>query len=156
MQTTADSLTSHANDLYWNSGQTVEGIMTDLGMSKNALYSSLAPLPAGRSCGTCGGQLVFANRTSRDAGRATCATCAQETEVPVPASHDHGGEGTRERDFADGGASGLSRPQAEGRWGRLRDDLASVEPERMALVGGAAALGVMVGAAAARAVRQML
>jgi hypothetical protein len=160
-QTTDGSLASHANDLYWNSGQTVEGIMTDLGMSKNALYSSLAPLPAGRSCGTCGGQLVFTNRTSRDSGRATCATCAQEVEVQADgtprahASQDHVVEAAMERDFADGGASGLSRPQPEGRWSRLRDDLASVEPERVALVGGAAALGVMVGAAAARAVRQM-
>ena len=155
---TSGSIASQANDLYWNSGHTVEGIMTDLGLSKNSLYSSIEPYSTGRSCATCGGLLVFTNRTHRDAGRGTCSTCGLEVESVDAAAH-----ASHDREIgADGAHRGRRRLRAlrahdDGRrWSRLRDDFAAVEPERVALVGGAAALGVMVGAAAARAVREML
>lgn len=70
-----------------------------------------------------------------------------------------GGEshGTAAESPRHGRSAGTARPNggANGResggWSRWRRELAAVEPERYALVGGGAALGVMVGAAAARA-----
>lgn len=147
------------NDLYWNTTRTIGDITDELGVSRNALYTSIHPLPAGASCSDCGERMVFTNRTHRDTGMATCRSCGAERDTrqrttrrePAGAGAGAGsGRGRGGETAFDGNGS-----DAAG-WTRWRDDLASVEPERYALVGGAAALGVMVGAAAARALRHRM
>jgi hypothetical protein len=67
--------------------------------------------------------------------------------VPEPLVEDRGWMDEPRPRLGDAAAqSGLSR------W---REDLTGVTPERAALIGGAAALGVVLGAAAARAVRNL-
>lgn len=145
------------NELYWSSDRTIGDITDDLGISRNALYTSIHPLSAGTSCPDCGSDMVFTNRTHRDSGMAACTECGEEVDVrgePTGASRASRGGSAR----SSGGSARPSENGHEGEsgWSRWRDDLASVEPERFALVGGAAALGVMLGAAAARALRQRM
>lgn len=145
------------NDLYWNTSRTIGDITDELGVSRNALYTSIQPFPAGASCPGCGERMVFTNRTQRDTGIATCRACGSERDMrksaerPEPAA---AGSAGRARG-ATAGTNGNGADSEPG-WTRWRDDLASVEPERYALVGGAAALGVMLGAAAARALRHRM
>lgn len=133
------------NDRYWNSDQTVDRLVDDLGISRSALYAALRPVPAGVSCDRCGERMVFSNRTNRANETATCRSCGHEgslqsMQVATPSFGDP-------RVAPDEDVGGLAR------W---REDLSRVEPERYALVGGAAALGVVLGAAATRAIREML
>src|SRR5688572_4512945 len=62
---------------------------------------------------------------------------------------------SHEEHTADGNGATTPRNGRSESWNRWRDDLASVTPQRAAMVGGAAALGVMVGAAATRMIREM-
>lgn len=157
MQTTTQHDLEQANHLYWSSDRTVDEIMGDLGIGKRALYGSIRPIAAGASCSICGGAMVFPNRSSRDAGRASCESCGNEAhadaggsvEVPLEHDHDHWSGSSRHHHFNE-------MEQLPGMWSRWREDLSGVEPQRAALVAGGAALGVMVGAVAARAVREML
>jgi Zn ribbon nucleic-acid-binding protein len=145
------------NELYWNTTRTIGDITEELGVSRNALYTSIQPFPAGASCPECNERMVFTNRTQRDTGMATCRACGAERDTR---------ESTARRKEPAGAAAGRARngvsgvdgdgEETAGGWTRWRDDLASVEPERYALVGGAAALGVMLGAAAARALRHRM
>jgi predicted RNA-binding Zn-ribbon protein involved in translation (DUF1610 family) len=149
-----DQIGREANRLYWNSERTVDEIVRDLSIRRSALYSAIQPLAAGLECPHCGDSLVFTNRTNRTAGRTVCETCgmqaAAETEqAEVPLEHSPGEWHPEER------LRGYGEEEA-GVWSRMRENFAGVEPQRAAMVGGAAALGVVVGAAAARAVREML
>ena len=128
-----------ANDLYWSSSQTVEEIVEELGVSRGSFYQAIEPQPTGLVCGDCGERMVFLNRTARDRGNAICPECGRESEP---------GEADRVAARREEAAIG-----EEGRIGRWRLDLAAVPAERVVMVGGAAALGVFVGAMAARAVR---
>lgn len=139
---TTESISDRANDarindLYWNSTRTVEDILTELGVSRHTLYASVDPLPAQADCFACGGALVFSNRTNRGSGTATCEACGLDTEL----------------DPGDGDGLGRSPSFGQMPFDRWRSDLAEVEPRRMALVGGAAALGIMAGAVAVRTLR---
>jgi hypothetical protein len=141
--TTNEPTRQQLNELYWSSSQTIDEILAEMGIGRNTLYSLLEPLPAGLDCPTCVDYMVFTNRTNRASGTAVCVVCGIEGTVADPAGqlrsrHEPAG------DEADG---------ANGREARWRDELGSVAPERAALIGGAAALGVVVGAAAARALR---
>lgn len=163
--TTSDPLAERVNRLYWTSDQTVDDIVDQLGISRSALYSSVRPSPAGANCPQCGERLVFTNRSSRTAGVGTCTACGAEAELgsgtprvleaePTDVGGASGGWGgagapAPRQDRAD------ARDEASG-WSRWREDLAAVPRERAALIGGAAALGVVVGAAAARAVRDRI
>lgn len=145
------------NELYWNSDRTIDDITDDLGISRNALYTSIHPLTAGASCPDCGHDMEFTNRTHRDSGMAVCAECGEEADVrggPPTVSRAKRRGPTRSPGEADRWSG--DGENGESGWSRWRDDLAAVEPERYALVGGAAALGVMLGAAAARALRQRM
>lgn len=145
------------NELYWHSERTIGDITDDLGVSRNALYTSIHPLSAGAKCPDCGDEVVYTNRTHRDAGSAVCSECGVEVDMHQDADAAPTG-GSRSRyshDSAHPSSNGNGHPEGSG-WTRWRDDLASVEPERYALVGGAAALGVMVGAAAAKALRERM
>lgn len=150
VHTSEISIGDRINDLYWNSDQTVDQIVEDLGIGRNTLYSSVRPQPAGANCPDCGQELVFTNRSNRSADTAACRGCGvemdladrdQEVEIEH-AGHDFGSHAHAHRDPAGG-------------WSRWREDLAAVAPERAAMIGGAAALGVVFGAVAARAVREM-
>jgi len=133
------------NELYWTSSRTIDEIVEELGIGRNSLYALVEPLDAGSGCSVCPEQLVFTNRTNRAAGTALCISCGNEMVIVGSII-----EGTvaGETDRPVHGQNG-----EDGSWTRWRDDLGSVAPERAALIGGAAALGMVVGAAAARALR---
>lgn len=144
--TATDVWVERANDLYWSSDMTVDEIVDDLGVSRSSLYAAIEPIPAGLVCTDCNERMVYTNRTARDRGFASCPACGRESEPGAEV-----GDGVREagrplgfRDWSE------QVPERIGRW---RVDLAAVAPERVAMVGGAAALGMVIGAVAARAVR---
>ena len=144
--TATDVWVERANDLYWTSDMTVDEIVDDLGVSRTSLYAAIEPIPAGLVCTDCDERMVFTNRTARDRGLATCPSCGRESEPGAEA-----GEGTREADRLPGIRDW--RDEVPARLGRWRAELAAVAPERVAIVGGAAALGMVIGAVAARSVR---
>jgi hypothetical protein len=138
-------ISERINQLYWESDNTVDSISRELEVGRNALYAALTPLPSGARCLECGADTVFTNRTSRAAGMAVCRSCEERDAMmdgPTTAP--------------DASVNGGDRPQDDTeleRWTRWREDLRSVPPQRAAMIGGAAALGLVVGAAAARAIR---
>jgi predicted RNA-binding Zn-ribbon protein involved in translation (DUF1610 family) len=153
-QTNADPTLDQADQLYWNSAHRVDDIASELGMGRSALYAAIHPMSAGTECPRCGKPMVFTNRTNRTAGRAVCSSCgtqgvaaaAAEEETPLAQTHDEWRPEGHLLPMDRGGSI----------WSRWREDFSTVEPQRAVLVGGGAALGVMVGAAAARAVREMI
>ena len=140
---TPDTTNERVNELYWESDRTVEEIVKELGVSRSALYSAVRPQDAATECPECGDAMVYTNRSNREAHTATCPGCATE----APAGDAPVAESSRSADRAPSGALAFSR------W---RGQLAAVPRERVAMVGGAAVLGIMAGAFAARAVRAML
>lgn len=137
------------NELYWDSDQTVDEIVDELGIGRNTLYSAVRPQPAGASCPDCGGPVAYANRSNRSAETATCVDCGAEVDLAAMP------EETEIEAFAREGEGGPHVPERDGGWARWREELAAVAPERAAMIGGAAALGVVFGAVAARAAREM-
>jgi hypothetical protein len=132
---------SRLNDLYWNSSRTIDEIVDELSVGRNTLYSSITPASSGMTCSSCGGVVVFTNRTNRAAGSGLCQACGMETIVPA----DFGAartENGRKRS-----ANGIAR------WERWREELEAVAPERAVMIGGAAALGAVLGTMAVRAIR---
>jgi hypothetical protein len=139
--TTAQHTGGRLNELYWNSGRTIDDIVAELGVSRNTLYSSLEPLLTGHTCTGCDGVLVFTNRTNRTAGMATCERCGSETDLSEDAP------GAR----AD---SGGTRSSASPRQiGSLGSEGMEIDPRRAAMIGGAATIGALVGYAAIRSLR---
>lgn len=69
-----------ANELYWHSEESVNQLTRQLDLSKGALYEILAPLPAHLPCPRHDGELSYPNRTARDRGFVSCATCGFEDE----------------------------------------------------------------------------
>lgn len=155
IETAAGARHEEANHLYWHSDRTVDEIVTDLGIPRSTLYTEIHAISAGTSCPQCGNRMLFTNRSNRSANRAVCGVCgtqalkpaSTELEVPIEEAPDVWQSPERNRAQEDEVTDRLSR------W---REDLAAVAPQRAAMVGGAAAAGVLVGAAAARAVRGML
>lgn len=130
------------NRLYWESDETVSDIAKQLEMSQSTLYAALEPRPTGIACSRCGASTQYLNRTGRAAGEAVCSACGTVTAAangeqaqPV-AAPEMGGEGATEK------------------LRRFKEDLSAVPAERAALIGGAAALGVALGAAAVKVVRK--
>lgn len=74
--------------LYWNSNGTVEELTTRLRISRQALYACINPLAAGASCQECGGEMVFANRTSRTTRKARCTGCGATERMPAEVAAD--------------------------------------------------------------------
>ncbi|HEV2131871.1 MAG TPA: hypothetical protein VGR27_12240 [Longimicrobiaceae bacterium] len=149
---TAESLHDQANDLYWNSSETVDQLAARLGMSRNALYASVKPIPAGGTCPHCGEPLVFTNRSSRAAGKATCPGC--EAEVQLEAGTESPAPTPAVPMIIETPVHEVPPPATGGRLDQLKESLAGVEPERAAIIGGAAALGAAVGAAAIKVIRR--
>lgn len=71
---------ARANELYWSSDRSVNGIAADLDVSKGTLYGLIQPHPADIPCPECGAELGYANRTARDRGLVTCPECGLEEE----------------------------------------------------------------------------
>jgi transcription elongation factor Elf1 len=141
-------LTERINDRYWNSESTVGEISKDLEVGRNTLYAAVKPISSGSSCPECGEETVFTNRTNRSAGAAVCRSCEEGTGMGAPrASTASRPRSDRYLDSDDDGDSEL-----EG-WSRWRRDLRSVPPQRAAMIGGAAALGLVVGAVTVRLIR---
>ncbi|MEW5931317.1 MAG: hypothetical protein AB1941_27950 [Gemmatimonadota bacterium] len=152
-----DARQERANRLYWTSSETVDRIAGQLGMSRNALYSSVRPAPAGVECPDCDEELVFPNRTSRLAGRALCLACdATHAVADLPPAGSRLGRGRAAVGADASGYEGREEGYAGGRGMRLRDGLAAVEPQRAALIGGAAVMGAVAGVAAATLLRRRL
>jgi hypothetical protein len=142
------------NELYWSSTQTIDEIVDELGVGRGTLYASIRPLDAGGTCAACQGTLVFLNRTGRAAGTGSCEECGMEATIQVQgASADELGRGPTRSRASRGDPRVIHGYDDRGRWDRWRQDLGAVAPERAALIGGAAAIGVVVGAAAIRALR---
>ena len=143
---TADQL----NELYWSGDRTIEEIVRDLNVSRDEISSAVRPMDAATVCVECGDAMVYTNRSSRDSHVATCSGCGTEANTLLGAGA-----------FTDGmplePVNGTGwRPEGHTpAWNRWREDLASVTPQRAAMVGGAAALGVMLGAAATKLLREM-
>jgi hypothetical protein len=138
-------LNQRINELYWDSDNTVGAISKDLEIGRNALYAALVPVPSGAVCLECGEETVYTNRTNRAAGSAVCRSC-EDTAMAGSTGMDDG-PGRRQALDAYEEDSELQR------WDRWREDLRAVPPQRAAMIGGAAALGLVVGAAAVRAIR---
>jgi predicted RNA-binding Zn-ribbon protein involved in translation (DUF1610 family) len=141
---TPDSTEERANELYWDSGHIIDEIVKELKMSRTALYAAVRPRDAATRCPECGEAMAFTNRTNRDARLATCPACG--TEAPAAEAGPAAPSATDETD----------EPVPPGVWRRVRVDLSAIPRRRVAMVGGAALLGVMVGAATARFVREMM
>ncbi len=142
---TNGELTQRINELYWDSDSTVGAISRDLEIGRNALYAAVVPIPSGAICLECGEETVYTNRTNRAAGSAVCRGC----EDSALADRTGAGAGATGRS----GSGAFDEDSELQRWDRWREDLRSVPPQRAAMIGGAAALGLVVGAAAARAIR---
>lgn len=138
-------MVERVNQRYWDTADTVEQIVGDLGIGRSTLYGSVQPRAAGESCDACGDPMVFTNRKAREQGMPSCPSCGGRRAPEAGSTYGAGAAGNgRSTEVRRGAMDALSR------W---KEELAAVPPERAAIVGGAAALGVMVGAAATRAVR---
>lgn len=137
-------VTEQVNELYWSGDRTVDEIVEELGISRTALYTSIEPVPSGVTCADCHERMVFPNRTARDRGVAVCPRCGRES-APGAESVAMGAEsGVLARLGIDGADELLERAV---------ETLRQVPPQRVALVLGGAALGVVLGALAAGAVK---
>ena len=139
---TADALHASANRLYWHSSDTVEELAARLGMSCHAFHGSIQPAGAGAECAECGEGMVFANRVHRAQGSAHCPACGATAVVEASAAAAE-----------ELPPVALAPPRKRD---LLRDwfrDLSYVRPERAALIGGAAALGLATALVAGEVVR---
>lgn len=85
-ETEDQKLSAQANELYWQSGRSVNQIAEDMDLSKSRLYGLVKPLPEGSPCPECRSDLVFPNRTAMEKGFVSCSSCSYEgTAVDVPA-----------------------------------------------------------------------
>jgi hypothetical protein len=150
---TSDAMRTSADRLYWTSSETVDDIADRLGMTRSTLYAAVRPASVGVECLECGEPMVFANRTARTTGRARCPACSA-TRV-LRAADRPAGDGSPEPVPLSGKSAGqrISRPSLPRPW---RGADGQVDRQRAAIFGGAAAVGLMMGAAAVGAlVRRM-
>lgn len=73
-----------ANELYWESGRSVNQIAEDLGLSKGALYEMISPLASPYACPLCEAPLQYAHRTAHEKGVLTCSGCETQFEDSDP------------------------------------------------------------------------
>ena len=143
----ADAIHASANRLYWHSRDPVDRLAERLGMTRPALYAAVRPAPAGADCAACGTGLVFANRSRRAHGRAHCPACGCQRQV----------DGGRVA-HADPPPAPLvphpRRPPVRERARQWRHALSGVRPERAALFGGVAALGMVAALFAGEVLRE--
>ncbi len=75
-----DANAVRANALYWESDRSVNQIADELDLSKGMLYGLIRPLTAEISCPRCSSAMEYTNRTARERGLVTCASCGLERE----------------------------------------------------------------------------
>jgi predicted RNA-binding Zn-ribbon protein involved in translation (DUF1610 family) len=80
-ETEDQKLSARANELYWQSGMSVNQIAEDMDLSKSRLYGLVQPHQAENPCPECGSDLVFPNRTAMEKGFVSCASCSFEGEA---------------------------------------------------------------------------
>ncbi|HUF75980.1 MAG TPA: hypothetical protein VMM35_06865 [Longimicrobiales bacterium] len=124
-----------ANELYWGSDRSVNQIAEELDLSKGALYGLIRPLPAAMGCPACGAEVVYPNRTAQERGVVDCAACGWD------GTEDETVPGYAPRAVTD--ERSLERSRARGR-ALSRDDLASGAVLGGALLGAAAAVGLLL------------
>ncbi|HEX7120701.1 MAG TPA: hypothetical protein VF212_18050 [Longimicrobiales bacterium] len=165
-----ERLTAELNRLYWESEASVGEIAERLGISRRALYDALAARPAGAACPECGGALVYANRSRRDAGRAACEACGLEPDIATlrAATAEAGAALRRDADRREAARAGAGpatgdrpwaapEPAVEQEWdaGRLAPlDRDAARRGRALLIVGAALVGAAAGAIAALLLRR--
>lgn len=129
-----------ANELYWESGKSVNQIAEDLGLSKGALYEMISPLASRYGCPLCGAPMQYAHRTAHEKGVLTCSACKtqfddSDPQLEVRGAEANGSEVTAASDFGAAWVSGSGKRQER--------------PSGQVLV-GTAVLGVGVGLLLAR------
>jgi len=128
-----------ANQLYWESGKSVNQIAEDLGLSKGALYEMISPLASGFGCPLCSAPMQYAHRTAHDKGVLTCSGCETQFEDSDPQLGPLSGEG----------ASGsVPAPVAKSPYTASSGSAPSRPPNQVLV--GTAVLGVGVGLLLAR------
>lgn len=141
--------------LYWQTDDAVDVVAARLGISRKAVYAAVQPAPAHAPCPACGGALAYANRSARAAGRAHCRDCGATESVPFTASARDGADGERTRrrarGVADARAASVDARQDARAYGSAgwRGRVEQLASHRGALIGGLAAVGLALGAAAA-------
>lgn len=140
-----ESMAAKVNELYWSGSRTVDDIIAELGISRTSLYATIEPEPAGLVCADCHERMAFGNRTMRDRGVAVCPRCGRESEP---------GEAQAAGAAASTGGNGSGASDARDAIAQLRETLGAVSPQRVALIGGGAALGILLGALATGALRE--
>lgn len=143
--THAPTMDGTINDLYWNSSRTIAEILAESGIARSTLYASVTPMPIDIACPTCRGTLVFTNRMNRAAGMSTCDDCGLTTQMESR-------EGDTDTPASNGHARGTATDANSS--GRRPLGISGSDWDRIAAIGGVAALGVMIGAAATHAVRR--
>jgi hypothetical protein len=90
---------TRANELYWQSDQSVNQIAEELDLSKGALYGIIQPEPSGLGCPLCGAEVGYANRTAKERGTLECPTCAWDGSADETTSYVERAESSsRERE----------------------------------------------------------
>ena len=145
---TADAIHASANRLYWQSHDSVEQLAARLGMSRHALYNSIRPAPAGVDCAECGVEMAYANRNRRAHAQAHCPACGAEKQVDAEATV-----------HASPPPEPLARPRRRNSVKRMLRvylrDLRRVRPERAAMIGGAAAMGLFTALVGGEILREL-
>ena len=77
------SAIKEANRLYWRTDRSVADIAETLGVSRRALYELVTPENAGATCDSCGGEVVYVNRSAKSASLARCPACGTECEISI-------------------------------------------------------------------------
>lgn len=123
-----------ANRLYWQTDRSVAEIAEKLTVSRRALYELITPQPSGMTCKSCGGDVVFTNRSAKAGNAGRCAQCGAEYDTTVAEDDD---------------AEETLTPYAAG-WPRVVQRHSTDDVRTRALrLGGAAVAGATVGAIAA-------
>jgi len=120
------------NELYWETDRTIEEILGELGVGRNALYASIRPLSTASECPTCVETMIFTNRTNRAANLATCEGCGFEHEM-----------------------EGMSGADARPRSPVGEEDTGPrIDRHRMVMIGGVTVLGAAAGIALTHALKR--
>jgi hypothetical protein len=112
------------NQLYWDSGRSVNQIADKLDLSKGALYGVIRPQPSGLGCPLCGAEVGYSNRTAKERGSLECPTCAWDGNVDEAtgyvdedaARHGHDHRGPHD---PGGDAASASESEVYGEWNGL-------------------------------------
>jgi hypothetical protein len=75
------SAANEANRLYWQTDRSVADIAEKLSVSRRALYELITPESAGVQCGSCGGDVVFTNRSAKSSHTGRCGQCGAECDT---------------------------------------------------------------------------